>query len=192
MTINTIPKVLYKNKITEILDEIRDNYGVLTRKGYIYGLITIDQDAKVIAIDSMFDRQLNYWDLSSIGAALYGVSRQGQDFFEANHLERAAIIYNNLQLFVRSIGDVNVPRREGQKDESKRRKREILIVILADKAVNIGVMILQMNRFAVKMKAEIENSGLIQDTLRMSEAELKDHIKKLKKEVFSDKIFSVS
>ena len=123
MTITSIPKILYKNKITDILDEIRDNYGVLTRKGYIYGLITIDQDAKVIAINSRFDRQLNYWDLSSIGAALYGVSRQGQDFFEANYLERAAIIYDNLQLFVRSIGDVNVPSKKNLKTQSKRRKR---------------------------------------------------------------------
>ena len=38
MLVNTIPKVLYQNKIAEILDEVRDNYGKLTRKGYIYGL----------------------------------------------------------------------------------------------------------------------------------------------------------
>ncbi|GAH89664.1 unnamed protein product, partial [marine sediment metagenome] len=65
--INHIPKVLYKNSITEVLDDIRYNYGILTRRGYIYGLIAIDQDAKIIAIDSRFDRKLNYWDLSSIG-----------------------------------------------------------------------------------------------------------------------------
>jgi len=184
MTFNTVPKILYENKISEILDEIRDNYGVLTRKGYIYGLIAVDQDAKIIAIDSRFDRQLNYWDLSSIGAALYGVSRQGQDFFEANYLERASIIYNNLQLFVRSIGEVYISNRKA--------KREILVVVLADKDVNIGVMILQMNRFALKIKSEIERSGSIQNTLKMTEKELKEHIRKLKKEVFSDKIFSVS
>ena len=184
MTFNTVPKILYENKISEILDEIRDNYGVLTRKGYIYGLIAVDQDAKIIAINSMFDRQLNYWDLSSIGAALYGVSRQGQDFFEANYLERASIIYNNLQLFVRSIGEVYISNRKA--------KREILVVVLADKDVNIGVMILQMNRFALKIKSEIERSGSIQNTLKMTEKELKEHIRKLKKEVFSDKIFSVS
>ena len=50
-----IPKVLYENKVTEVLDELRENYGLLTRKGYIYGLIAIDQDAKIIAIDSRFD-----------------------------------------------------------------------------------------------------------------------------------------
>lgn len=37
--IDHIPKVLYKNKKTEVLDDIRYNYGMLTRKGYIYGII---------------------------------------------------------------------------------------------------------------------------------------------------------
>ena len=184
MGINTVPKILYQNKITEVLDEIRDSYSSLTRRGYIYGLIAIDQDAKIIAIDSRFDKQLNYWDLSSIGAALYGVSRQGQDFFEADTLERASIIYNNLQLFVKSIGDVEVSEKRG--------KREILIVVLADKEVNIGVIILQMNRFGLKIKNEIKKSGSIKKTLVMSEKELKEHIRKLKKEVFSGKISSLS
>jgi hypothetical protein len=40
--INHIPKVLYKNKITEVLDDIRYNCGKLTRKGFIYGIIAID------------------------------------------------------------------------------------------------------------------------------------------------------
>lgn len=184
MTFNTVPKILYENKISEILDEIRDNYGILTRKGYIYGLIAVDQDAKIIAIDSRFDRQLNYWDLSSIGAALYGVSRQGQDFFEADYLERAAIIFNNLQLFVKSIGDVYI--------EEKKSKREILIVLLADSDVNIGVITYQMKKFASKIKVEIKKSGLIQQTLKMSENELKEHIRKLKQDVFRDKISSLS
>lgn len=184
MVFNSIPKILYKNEITGVLDDIRYSYGLLTRKGYIYGLIAVDQDAKVIAVDSGFDRQLNYWELGAIGAALYGVSRQGQDFFKANYLERASIIYNNLQLFVRSIGKVYIPDR--------RAMREILIVILADKDVNIGVITLQMNRFALKIKSEIERSDSIQDTLKMTEKELKENIRKLKKEVFSDKIFSVS
>ena len=182
MTVN-IPKVLYKNKITGVLDEIKYSYGKMTRKGYIYGLIAIDQDAKIIAIDSRFDRKLNYWDLSSIGAALYGVARQGQDFFEADDLERATIIYNNMQLFVKSIGHVNL---------EKKGKREILIVLLSDKDVNIGVIILQMSRFALKIKEEIENSGSIKNTLKMTEKKLKEYINKMKKEIFSDKIGTIS
>ena len=60
--ITHIPKILYQNKITEVLDDIRFQYSKLTRKVIIYGLITIDQDDKIIAIDSRFDRKLNYWD----------------------------------------------------------------------------------------------------------------------------------
>ncbi|MHA1876314.1 MAG: hypothetical protein ACTSUC_07745, partial [Promethearchaeota archaeon] len=78
---NYTPKDLYENDITKVLDKMRHDYGMLTRKGFIHGMIAIDQDAKIIAIDSRFDRKLNYWDLSSVGAAMYGVARQAQDFF---------------------------------------------------------------------------------------------------------------
>jgi len=178
-----IPRVLYENEITVVLDDIRYNYGTLTRKGYIYGLIVIDQDAKIIAIDSMFDRKLNYWDLSSIGAALYGVARQGQDFFETESLERATIIYSDMRLFVKSIINVEL---------QKKGKRDILIVLLTDNEVNLGVMILQMSKFAQKIKKEIERNDTMKKTLRMSEQELKEHIKELKKEIFSDRIGTIS
>lgn len=178
-----IPKILYKNKISEILDEMRYNYGVLTRSGYIYGLIAVDQDAKIIAVDSRFDSKLNYWDLASIGAALYGVAKQGQDFFEAEDLQRGALIYNNMQLFVKSIGQVAL----GDKG-----KRDILIVVLSDKKVNVGIAVLQMNRFAGKIKDFIKLNGDIKNTLKMNEQELKEHIKGLKKQLFADKIGLIS
>ena len=181
--ITHIPKILYKNKITGVLDDIRYNHGKLTRKGTIYGLIAIDQDAKIIAIDSRFDSKLNYWDLSSIGAALYGVAKQGQDFFETESLERATIIYQDMRLFVKSIGKVEL---------QKKGKRDILIVLLTDNEVNIGIMILQLNNFAQQIKEEIEKNDKIRETLKMSETELKDHIKELKKEIFSDKIGIIS
>lgn len=181
--ITHIPKVLYENKITEVLDDIRYNYGKLTRKGYIYGLIAIDQDAKIIAIDSRFDRKLNYWDLSSIGAALYGVARQGQDFFETEELERASLIYRDMRLFVKSIGKVEL---------QKKGKRDILVVILTDNEVNLGVIILQMSNFALKIREEIEKNEKMKETLRMSEEEIKAHINKLKKEIFKDKIGTIS
>lgn len=171
--------MFYENKITKVLDDIRMNYGKLTRRGYIYGLIAIDQDAKIVAVDTKFDRRLNYWDLSSIGAALYGVARQGQDFFEADQLERATIIYNNLQLFVKSIGKVNLEDKG---------LREVLIVLLTEKEVNIGVLILQMKRFGPKIRKEIEDSASITKRLKLNEQELKKHIKKLKEDVFGNKL----
>ncbi len=181
--ITNIPKVLYKNKIAEVLDELRYNYGKLARVGTIYGILAIDQDAKIIAIDSRFDRQLNYWDLSSIGAALYGVARQGQDFFEASFLERATIIYNDMRLFVKSIGKIML---------NKKGKRDILVVLLTDKDVNLGVIFLQLSKFAQKIKNEVEASQSIVKKLQMYEKELKKHIKDLKKQIFSDKIGSIS
>ncbi len=181
--IEHIPKVLYKNKITDVMDDIRYNYGKLSRKGYIYGIIAMDQDAKIIAVDSRFDRNLNYWDLSSIGAALYGVARQGQDFFESDNLERATIIYSDMRLFGKSIGEVSL---------QKKGKRDILIVLLTDKEVNLGVIFLQLSKFAMKIKKEIEASQVARKTMKMSEKELKKHIKDLKKQIFSDKLGIIS
>ncbi|TKJ24980.1 MAG: hypothetical protein CEE42_09175 [Promethearchaeota archaeon Loki_b31] len=170
-----VPKSLYENEIAVVLDEVRYNYGMLTRRGYIYGLIAIDQDAKIVAIDSRFDRKLNYWDLSSIGAALYGVARQAQDFFETDSLVRATLIYKDLQLYVKSIGDVVL---------NKKGKREILVVLLVDNEVNIGVLILQMRKFASKIKEAIVKDQMIMNKLKMTEQELKMHLRELKKKVF--------
>ena len=170
-----VPKALYENEIAQVLDEVRYYYGMLTRKGYIYGLIAIDQDAKIIAIDSRFDRKLNYWDLSSIGAALYGVARQAQDFFETDSLVRATLIYKDLQLYVKSIGDVILV---------KKGNREILVVLLVDNEVNIGVLILQMRKFSAKIKQAITRSQSTMEKLQMSEQELKEHLKDLKRKVF--------
>ncbi len=170
-----VPKALYENEITIVLDEIRYSYGMLTRRGYIYGLIAIDQDAKIIAIDSRFDRKLNYWDLSSIGAALFGVARQAQDFFETDSLIRATLIYKDLQLYVKSIGDVML---------HKKGKREILVVLLVDNVVNIGVLILQMRKFSTKIKEAITKNQTIMTKLQMTERELKEHLRELKKKVF--------
>jgi len=170
-----VPKALYENEITIVLDEIRYSYGMLTRRGYIYGLIAIDQDAKIIAIDSRFDRKLNYWDLGSIGAALYGVARQAQDFFETDSLIRATLIYKDLQLYVKSIGDVML---------HKKGKREILVVLLVDNMVNIGVLILQMRKFSTKIKEAITKNQTIMTKLQMTERELKEYLRELKKKVF--------
>ncbi|MHA1256121.1 MAG: hypothetical protein ACTSPS_11040, partial [Promethearchaeota archaeon] len=44
--------------------------------------------------------------------------------------------------------------------------------------------ILQMSRFGLKIKNEIGVSRTIKTTLKMNETELKEHIKKLKKQIF--------
>jgi predicted regulator of Ras-like GTPase activity (Roadblock/LC7/MglB family) len=121
--------------------------------------------------------------LSSIGAALYGVARQGQDFFETESLEQATIIYSDMRLFVKSIGNIEL---------QKKGKREILIVLLTDNNVNLGVMFLQMSNFAKKIKEEIEKNKQVKHVLKMPEKDIKEHIKELKKQIFSDKIGTIS
>ena len=118
---------------------------------------------------------MNYWDLSSIGAALFGVARQAQDFFETDSLIRATLIYKDLQLYVKSIGDVML---------HKKGKREILVVLLVDNMVNIGVLILQMRKFSQKIKEAITKNQTIMTKLEMTERELKDYLRELKKKVF--------
>ncbi|MHA1396005.1 MAG: hypothetical protein ACTSRZ_21080 [Promethearchaeota archaeon] len=170
-----MPKAFYENNVANILEQIRYHYGMLTRKGYIHGLIAIDQNAKIIAIDPRFDKNINYWDLSSIGAALYGVARQAQDFFESESLVRATLIYNNLKLFVKSIGKIQIPGKDN---------REILILLLVSNEVNIGVLVLQMNKFAPKLKKIIMEDKNILNKLKMTEEELKEHIRQLKNKTF--------
>ncbi|MEJ2276703.1 MAG: hypothetical protein P8Y70_02980 [Candidatus Lokiarchaeota archaeon] len=78
---------------------------------------------------------------------------------------------------------VNI-NRDGNAGE----KREVIIILLSDNDVNIGVAVLQMERYAEKLREEIESSGSITNMMKMNEKELKKHIQELKKEVFGSKI----
>ncbi len=170
-----LPKALYDNKIACLLDKIREDYKNLSGNGIIKGIICADQDAKIIAIDGKFDNKLNIWDLGALGAALYGVSKQGMDFFEANSLERGSIIYGNTQFFVRSIGEFNL---------DKRGNRELLIIVLANRRVNLGLMILHLNKYAEIIKKEVKNNTAIKETLKLSEDEMRIHIREIKNQLF--------
>ncbi|MFX0002939.1 MAG: hypothetical protein ACFFAA_03745 [Promethearchaeota archaeon] len=88
-----------------------------------------------------------------------------------------------MRLFVKSIGNIEL---------QKKGKRDILIVLLTDNDVNLGVMILQMSKFAEKIKEEIERNEHVKNVLRMPEKEIKEHIKELKKQIFKDKIGTIS
>jgi predicted regulator of Ras-like GTPase activity (Roadblock/LC7/MglB family) len=172
----TIPNQLRNNSLSKILDAIRLNYGHLSRNGRINGLIIADQDAKVLAVNSLFENQINYWDIGAIGAALYGVSKQGKDFFHAEDLERATMIYQNTQFFVESIGVITI---------EENRKRELILIILGDKAINIGLVVMQMKKFAPEIKATIEADTTAKTTMQLSEEEFMKQISTLKKELFS-------
>jgi len=65
--------------------------------------------------------------------------------------------------------------------------REVLLLLLTDRDVNLGITFLQMKRFAPKIKKAIEENENIRKRLKLNEAELKEHIKLLKEEIFQTK-----
>jgi hypothetical protein len=88
-----------------------------------------------------------------------------------------------MRLFVKSIGKVELQEKG---------KRDVLVVLLTDNDVNLGVIFLQLSNFALKIKKQIEEDRLAQRTMKMSENEIKEHIKELKKEIFSDRLGTIS
>ncbi len=50
--------------------------------------------------------------------------------------------------------------------------------------VNIGVLILQMRKFSQKIKEAITRNQTIMTKLQMTERELKEYLRELKKKVF--------
>ena len=172
----TIPDSIRNNELTKILDEFRTNFCRLSRHSQLHGVVIADQDAKVLAVNSFFDKDINYWDIGAIGAALYGVSKQGKDFFNAEDLERASLIYKNTQFFVHSIGDITL---------TSGKTRELILILIGDKQMNIGLAVMQMRNFAPKIKQQVEDDQRSQETMQMSETEFMKHITQLKEELFS-------
>jgi predicted regulator of Ras-like GTPase activity (Roadblock/LC7/MglB family) len=176
MGMQAIPDALRANHLAAILDDIRTKYYSLVRAGQMHGLMIADQDAKVLAVNSFFDQNLSYWDIAALGAALYGVSKQGRDFFKAQDLDKAAMFYKNAQFFVNYINSVQI-------DETH--TRELILIVLGDRAINIGMIFSMMKQFAEKIKAAVEQDHNLNATMKMSEDEFMKQIHSLKKELFS-------
>jgi hypothetical protein len=171
-----IPDALRANNLAGILDEIRAKYFSLVRAGLMHGLIIADQDAKVLAVNSFFDTHLSYWDIAALGVALYGVSKQGKDFFKAEDLDRASMFYKNAQFFVEYINSVQLP--DG-------RSRELILIVLGDRRLNVGMIFTMLRQFAEKIKHAVEQDSNLTATMKMSEDEFMKQIHTLKKELFS-------
>ena len=172
-----LPEAIYDNKIARHLNSIRTDYMNLSGRGDIKGILCSDQDAKVISIDRFFDKRLNVWDLSALGAALHGISKQGISFFNADKMQRATLIYGDTQFIVRSIGNFEIEYNT---------PRELLIIILADRKVNIGLIILQLNKYAKIIRKDVQLNSKIKDTLKMSEEQMRMHIKQIKNQLFRE------
>lgn len=172
----SIPDQLRANSLSTILDGIRNDYVRMIRQGRIFGLMITDQDAKVLAVDSFFDSKINYWDIGAIGAALYGVSKQGKDFFNADELDRASLVYKNTQFFVERIGTIAMTNAQ---------ERELIMIVIGNEKIVMGFIMNQMKTNAPKIKKQVEADETTQHTMKMSEDEFMKQIKQLKTELFA-------
>ncbi|MFX0098295.1 MAG: roadblock/LC7 domain-containing protein [Candidatus Hodarchaeota archaeon] len=164
-------KDLNHDTVTPLLDQIAKDYARLTGRGGMRGILLVDQDAKVIAKNSMFQFK-RPWDMGAIGAALYGVAGQSQRYFNCSSMERVSIIFGDMQLFIHNIGKVEMDENETQRD--------LLLVILADKSVKVGLVIVQMKRFAQAIIDAIKESQNTIDMLHLPERQIKEYLLGLK------------
>ena len=81
-----------------------------------------------------------------------------------------------MQLFIHNIGKVEM------EDEENETRRDLLLVILADKSVKVGLVIVQMRRFAAAIIDAIKASKTTMDMLHLSERQIKEYLMGLKTE----------
>jgi predicted regulator of Ras-like GTPase activity (Roadblock/LC7/MglB family) len=138
----------------------------LVRQGRIFGLMLCDADARVLACDPLFDCKISTWDLAALAAASFGVAKQARLFFDslgAKELERGSFVFDGLQLFVAQAGRA--------KSEASNRERELLLVVLAGKDANFGLITLQMKKYAPQVEALVAEEGR-QHALDLTERDL--------------------
>ncbi len=174
----TIPDQLRSNAVATLLDELRVKYGKLSRTGKLYGLIVADQDAKVLAANTFFHHKLNYWDVGAIGAALYGVGKQARDFFQAQDLDRATLIFGDFMFFTHIIGTVSL-------GENPNQTRELILISIGERNINLGLVVMLMQKFAPRILHQVEHDEKARNQMRMSESEFTHHLEDLKKQLFS-------
>ncbi len=148
--------LLASSDVTTILGEIRTAYCKLVRAGRIHGLMICDADARVLAIDPYFDGKISTWDLAALAAATFGVAKQARLFFDAlgaKELERGSLVFDGLQLFIAQVG--TVPNPAGK----QARPKELLLVTLATKDANFGLITLQMRKYAMQVQKSVADAA---------------------------------
>nr|MDO8112064.1 hypothetical protein [Candidatus Sigynarchaeota archaeon] len=158
--------------ITPLLDDLAREHARLTGFGGMRGILLVDQDAKVIAKNSMFGLK-KPWDMGGIAAALHGVAKQASQYFGCAALDKVAITFGNMQFFVQAIGAVDMGAGKAP--------RELLLVILADEKVKMGIVLLQMKKIAGRIIAAIAASQPDMHLLRLDERSVKDFLQGLGK-----------
>ncbi len=167
----TTPPTLDHTVITPLLDEFAREHAKLTGFGGMKGILVVDQDAKVIAKNSMFGLK-KPWDMGGIAAALHGVAKQASLYFGCSSLDRVAITFGNMQFFVQAIGTIEA--------HDTRPARELLLVILADEKVKMGIVLVQMKKIAPRIVEAIQQSRQDMALIRLDERSVKDYLLGLK------------
>src|SRR5271157_4547045 len=161
------PSSLVHEAITPLLDEITRDYAKLTGWGGMKGILLVDQDAKVIAKNTMFGLK-KPWDMGGIGAALHGVAKQASQYFGCSALDKVAITFGDMQFFVQAIGVVDTG--DGKPP------RELLLVILADAKVKMGIVLVQMKKIAGRIIEAIKASAPDMNLLRLEERDVRAYL----------------
>jgi len=171
MTTSTTSDALHHAAITPLLDEIARDHARLTGFGGMKGILLVDQDAKVIAKNSMFGLK-KPWDMGGIAAALHGVAKQASQYFGCSALDKVAISFGDMQFFVQAIGAVDTG--DGKPP------RELLLVILADQKVKMGIVLVQMKKIASRIVEAIRESAPDMNLLRLEERDVRAYLLGLK------------
>jgi predicted regulator of Ras-like GTPase activity (Roadblock/LC7/MglB family) len=168
------PPALDHRVITPLLDDLAREHAKLTGFGGMRGILLVDQDAKVIAKNSMFGLK-KPWDMGGIAAALHGVAKQASQYFGCSSLDRVAITFGNMQFFVQAIGSLDAG--------DGRPARELLLVILADEKVKMGIVLVQMKKIAPKIVEAIRKSAEDMALIKLDERAVREYLTGLKQPV---------
>ena len=154
-------------KITPLLDGLARDHARLTGRGGMRAILLVDQDAKVIAKNSMFLLK-RPWNMGAIAAALHGIAKQASLYFKCAGLDQVSIKFGDMQFFVQAIGSVDAG--------DGRPARDLLLAILADANVKMGLAIVQMRKVAGEIVTAITASGHDMALIRLDEASVKDYL----------------
>ncbi len=171
MAPSTAASALDHRAITPLLDELAREHARLPGFGGMKGILIVDQDAKVIAKNSMFGLK-RPWDMGGIAAALHGVAKQASQYFGCAALDKVAITFGNMQFFVQAIGTIDAA--------DGRAPRDLLLVILADEKVKMGIVLVQMKKLAARIVEAIKASQADMRLIKLDERSVKDYLLGLK------------
>ncbi len=166
----TVP-ALNPRVITPLLDELTREHAKLMGFGGMRGILLVDQDAKVIAKNSMFELK-KPWNMGGIAATLHGVAKQASQYFGCSSLDRVAITFGNMQFFIQAIDSIDAT--------DGRSARELLLVILANEKVKMGIVLVQMKKVAPRIVEAIQQSQQDMALIKLDEHSIRDNLVGLK------------